>query len=392
MPLAASELVAPDVYWVGAIDWSVRVFHGYHTDEGTSYNAYLLMDEEVTLIDTVKVQFGLELLERIKQITFLDSVKYVIMNHAENDHSGALPFLMTQLKNATIVTNKICMDHLILLYPSLKNYPFKIVNNSTQLQLKTHTIHFLQVPMLHWPDSMFSYCAETNILFSNDGFGQHIACSERFMDQIAQKDHIIHLMREYSANILGPFQVPLATALDNAKGLKIDMILTAHGISWRGDYLGMALNEYIQFSQNKQMQKKLTVVFQSMNGAVKKAAQIIMQGSQHPVQFCDLAITDLTKCALSAYESEFLAIGSPTYYGQTTPLVESAIHYLRGLSLIKGRKVMLFGSFCWSDKAVLSMKQMIENAGGTVVSEISFKMGVNEITQAALINDLKKFV
>ncbi|CAL5984675.1 A-type_flavoprotein [Hexamita inflata] len=299
---------------------------------------------------------------------------------------------MTQLKNATIVTNKICMDNIIHLYPSLKNYQFKIVNNNTQLKLKTHTIHFIPVPMLHWPSSMICYCPETKLLFSNDVFGQHIACSERFLDQIVFKDHIIQLMREYSANLLGPFQVPLTIALQNLKQLQIDTILTGHGISWRGDNLVTAINEYTQFSLNKQLKKKLTVLFQSMSGVVNSAAQIIMQTSSHQVQFCDLNITNLTKCALSAYNSEFLAIGSPNYYGQTTPLVESAIHYLRGLNLIKGRKVMLFGSFCWSDKAVAIMKEMIENAGGTVVSEISFKMGVNEITQAALINELKKFV
>ncbi|CAL5970920.1 A-type_flavoprotein [Hexamita inflata] len=218
MPLASTEIVAPDVYWVGSIDWSVRVFHGYHTDEGTSYNAYLLMDEDVTLIDTVKQQFSQELVERITQVTSLDSVKYVIMNHAENDHSGALPYLMSLLKNATIVTNKICMEHLLLLYPELNLYPFKIVSNSTPLILKSHTIQFLQVPMLHWPDSMFSYCPEINTLFSNDGFGQHIACSERFVDQIPLQDHLLNLMREYTANIPSsthskPLQITHQTSL-----------------------------------------------------------------------------------------------------------------------------------------------------------------------------------
>ncbi|CAL5988176.1 A-type_flavoprotein [Hexamita inflata] len=389
MPLASKEIVAPDVFWVGSIDWSVRVFHGYHTDEGTSYNAYLLMDEDVTLIDTVKQSFSQELIERITQVTSLDSVKYVIMNHAENDHSGALPYVMTLLKNATIVTNKICMEHLLLLYPELNLYPFKIVNNSTPLVLKSHTIQFLQVPMLHWPDSMFSYCPDINTLFSNDGFGQHIACSERFIDQVPLQDHVLRQMREYTANILGPCQVPLQTALDNAGSLQIDTILTAHGVSWRDSSIQLALNEYSLFAQNKQLKKKMSIFFHSIRGTVKRTAELIAQASPIQVSMHDLTIDDLTKCALSAYDSEYIAFGSPTIYSQVTPLVEATLQYLLGLHLFKNRKVILFGAFSWVDKAVQDMKRLISNGGGTVISEISFKMQINERVKDQITEDFK---
>ncbi|CAL5988168.1 A-type_flavoprotein [Hexamita inflata] len=318
MPLASKEIVAPDVFWVGSIDWSVRVFHGYHTDEGTSYNAYLLMDEDVTLIDTVKQSFSQELIERITQVTSLDSVKYVIMNHAENDHSGALPYVMTLLKNATIVTNKICMEHLLLLYPELNLYPFKIVNNSTPLILKSHTIQFLQVPMLHWPDSMFSYCPDINTLFSNDGFGQHIACSERFIDQVPLQDHVLRQMREYTANIIGPCQVPLQHALKSIESMQIDTILTGHGCSWREASIQLALREYSTFAQNKQLKRKMSIFFHSLSGTVRRTAELLAQQSPIQIQMHDLTIDDLTKCALSAFDSEYIAFGSPTVYGQVT--------------------------------------------------------------------------
>ncbi|CAL6073139.1 A-type_flavoprotein [Hexamita inflata] len=261
MPLAHIECVGPDVYWVGTIDWSVRVFHGYHTDEGSSYNSYLLMDDDITLIDTVHVRFATEFLERVAQVTPLSSIKYLVMNHAENDHSSALPATLAALPNVTLVTNKTCYEHLSLLYPVIKSYPHIIITSSTPLKLKTHTLVFVPVPLLHWPDSMFTYCPESKILFSNDGFGQHIACSERFTDQFKSIDHIIKLMREYNANILGPFQQQLGIALQVAGTIQIEYILTAHGLSWRGGDMGRALTEYANFASNKQITKKMTIIY-----------------------------------------------------------------------------------------------------------------------------------
>ena len=369
--------VLPGVHWVGAIDWSVRIFHGYHTDEGSSYNAYLLRstEEEYVLIDTVKAAFAEELFERVCQICAPEKLAYIIMNHAENDHSGALPLVIDRFPNAVIVTNEICRQNLCRIHQTLSRCKFKIVSDKTELKLQNMSFCFVPVPLLHWPDSMMTYCPDLKTLFSNDGFGQHIACPERYVDQFGdEQSRIIELLREYNANILGPFQDQAKIAVKKLAGVEVQTILPAHGVGGRGPDVGVAVREYANFAQREQTGNELTIIFQSTSGATRRIADALAQTVDLKIHYADLDFTDLTKCALYAYTSRFLAFGSPTIRGAMTPRVEAAIHYLRGLNLIQGRQVLLFGAYGWAEKSVRTMAQLVADAGGECVGQKTVKL------------------
>ncbi|CAL6041008.1 A-type_flavoprotein [Hexamita inflata] len=386
MTVCSKDEMVPEIFWVGAIDWSVRNFHGYTTDEGSSYNAYLIMDEEPTLIDTVKAEFADQMVERIRSIIPLSKIKYIVMNHGENDHSGALPTLVRLMPQLVIITNEICHQTLLALYPPLKTAKFQITH---ELKLKTHSLIFQQIPMVHWPDSMITFCPEKRVVFSNDGFGQHIACSERWSDQLII-DHVMLLAKEYMANILGLCQVPIVQALKHVVKLQFDFVLTAHGLSWRNEHIGTIVKEYALFSENKQMKKKLTIYFCSLYGSIKAVAEQICQASKYPTQLLDLKVTNITKCALNAYDSEFLAFGCYTYNGGMNPDMESLIQYLAGLHLIRNRKVYVFGSFCYADKAVKQMIDLITKAGGIVVGKQLYKLKADPECMYDMEDDIRK--
>lgn len=369
--------VLPGVHWVGAVDWSVRIFHGYHTDEGSSYNAYLLRgaEDEYVLIDTVKAAFAEELFERVCQLCAPEKLAYIIMNHAENDHSGALPLVIDRFPNAVIVTNEVCRQNLCRIHKTLNRCKFKIVNDKSELRLENVSFCFIPVPLLHWPDSMMTYCPTLKALFSNDGFGQHIACPERFVDQFGdEQSRIVELMREYNANILGPFQDQAQIAIKKLAGVDVQTILPAHGVGWRGPDVGIVIREYALFAQRKQTEDELTIVFQSTSGATRRIADALAQTAPLKIHYADLDFTDLTKCALYTYTSRFLAFGSPTIRGAMTPRVEAAMHYLRGLNLIRGRKVLLFGAYGWAEKSVKAMAQLATAAGGECVGQKTVKL------------------
>ena len=251
--------IKKNIYWVGAIDWSLRNFHGYETARGTSYNAYLILDEKITLIDTVKIDFKDELLERISSVIEPAKIDVIVSSHVEPDHSGALRELATIAPNAEIITtNPNGLKGLSTRYGKLNYKPIKA---GDKISIGERTLHFVPTPMLHWPDSMVTYCPEEKILFSNDAFGQHLAASMRFDDE-NNLETILYEAKKYYANILMPFGKQAQTALKALGDLEIEMIATGHGVSWRS-HIPKILDCYKNWSSGD-VEERAVIVFDSM--------------------------------------------------------------------------------------------------------------------------------
>ena len=222
--------IRENIYWVGAIDWNMRSFHGYDTGRGTTYNAYLIIDDHVTLIDTVKAPFAEEMLSRISSVIDPAKIEYIVSSHVEPDHSGALPIMIEHAPKATIFTTE--PNGLKGLTGHYRELPYKGVKAGDSINTGHRTLSFVPVPMLHWPDSMVTYCPEEKILFSNDAFGEHLATSERFDDE-NDLPTVLFEAKKYYANILMLYGNQAQKALAALGGLDINLIATGHGVIWR---------------------------------------------------------------------------------------------------------------------------------------------------------------
>lgn len=373
----------PGIYWAGVVDWAVRIFHGYHTDEGSSYNSYFIDDECKTLIDSVKYPFADEWVARVSTMARLEDIKYIVVNHAEGDHTSALESKWRLFPNATFVTNKKCQEHLQLLYPDMVHAKWHIIDGKSELKIGVRTLTFVLTPLLHWPDSMFTYSAHDRTLFSMDGFGQHYASNRRWADE-CDVGHVMTLFNEYTANILGLFAAQMKLALAAASKLDIQNILTAHGVNWRGEALGRALEAYSRFSQNKHCENKVLVFFDSMYGATDRLAHAILEGVRNKggtdCVLIDMKSSDITKVALHAFDASAVAIGSPTLNNGMMPSISAALTYIKGLALLKGKPVLAFGSYGWAERAVKDIAKVAEECKAVCVKEggMSIKFQTNE--------------
>lgn len=244
------EKIIDGVYWVGAIDWNVRNFHGYCTPKGTTYNAYLIVGDKNILVDTVKKPFLNELLERIRSIIDPQDIDLIVSNHTEMDHSGCLPELQA-ITGATVLASKKGVEGLKMHFPDLKT---EEVKDGQEIKCGAKTLKFIDTPMLHWPDSMFTYIPEDGLLFSMDAFGQHYAVSQRFNDEVDQAV-LYQEAAKYYANIITPFSARVLKTLEKAKELDIKILATSHGVIWRTD-LDKITALYAQWASNNTPQKQ----------------------------------------------------------------------------------------------------------------------------------------
>ena len=301
--MQASE-IKKGIHWVGAIDWSMRSFHGYETGRGSSYNAYLILDEKITLIDTVKEPFRDELISRISSVIDPAKIDIIVSNHVEPDHSGSIPEMMKLCPKAEIYTSDPNgFKGLTAHYGKL---PYHGVKAGDTLSLGRRTLKFVPTPMLHWPDSMVTYCPEEKILFSNDAFGQHLAASKLFDDEV-DFAVLMEEAKKYYANILMLYGRQAQTALKALAGLDIEMIATGHGRLWRS-HIPAILEAYQKWSTGE-LENKAVVVFDSMWHSTEKMARAIAEAFAEkglPTQFYDITKTHmsdivvdiLTSCSL----------------------------------------------------------------------------------------------
>ena len=354
------------IYWVGAVDWSMRSFHGYSTRRGSSYNAYLILDEKITLIDTVKAPFVTELLERVSSVVDPKKIDYIISNHVEPDHSGSLPIMAKCCPNAKIVTS--APNGLKGLTGRYGELPYQAVKTGETLSLGSRSLSFVATPMLHWPDSMVTYCPEEKILFSNDAFGQHLASNLRFDDE--NDLHIImEEAKKYYANILMLYGKQAQTALSALGGLPIETILTGHGISWRA-HIPEILDAYKKWSAGE-LEKKAVVVFDSMWGSTERLARAITDAFTAkgiPVAYFDLRADHISDVIPEVLTAKYLAVGSPTINNQMMPPVAAFLCYLKGF-VPKGRQAFAFGSFGWGGQSVGLVEDELKAAGCEICLE-----------------------
>ncbi len=358
--------IKENIYWVGAVDWDIRNFHGYLTQRGATYNAYLVIDEKITLIDTVKAGFEKEILERVKSVVPLDKVDYLIVNHIEKDHSGAFPKVREALKNATVVCDAKALDGLKAHYHT--DYEAQIVKTGDTLNTGKYNFTFVQTPMVHWPDSMVTYLPEEKTLFPNDAFGQHFASSQRF-DKDVPLDLLMYEASKYYANIVLPFGKQVQKALATLGGLDIDTICPSHGFILQ-KHIPEFLEAYGRWSSNT-VKEKAIVVFDSMWHATEKMAKAIYTAFENKgieVKYLNLKDNHHSDVMAELLEAKYIAIGSPTLNNNIMPSVAGMICYMQGLAP-KDRIGLPFGSYGWSGQSVGIIKDAMEAMKWQVIDD-----------------------
>ncbi len=355
--------LANDLYWVGVVDWNIRDFHGYVTKRGSSYNAYLVRDQKTALVDTVKGNFSDELIMHIRELAELEKIDYIIVNHVEMDHSSALPVIAKLAKNATIIASERGKDALIEHYGAdFSNV--KTVKTGDELKLGKRTLKFIEAPMLHWPDSMFTYIVEDKILMPNDAFGQHLASSGRFDDEV--DEHV--LMEEaatYYANILMLLGPLISRKIQEIVqlGLECSMIAPSHGVIWRKDS-SKIIQAYLDWSAGK-TKNKVVIVYDTMWGSTDKMARAIATGAISEgveLKVLKLRASNKTEAVTEILEAKAVLVGSPTLNNGMFPTLGSFMTYVSGLKP-KGKLWGFFGSFGWGGGAVRGLIEIAKKSG-----------------------------
>ncbi|MEM2995672.1 MAG: flavodoxin domain-containing protein [Candidatus Bathyarchaeia archaeon] len=350
--------LANDVFWVGAVDWNIRDFHGYTTKRGTTYNAYLIRDEQNVLVDTVKYTFADELSKNVSEIVNSESLDYIVINHVEMDHSSALPHIIEHAKNAKILSSQKGKEGLVKYYG--ENLPVETVKTGDKLRIGKRTLMFIEAPMLHWPDSMFTYVMEDGILMPNDAFGQHLATSQRFDDQI-EESVLMEEASKYYANILMPFAPLITRKIQEITqmGIPLRIIAPSHGVIWRSNPAKI-VDAYIKWSEGA-TKNKVVIVYDTMWNSTTAMAFAISDGIASQgveVKFFKLRESDITEIVNEILEAKAAIVGSSTLNNSMFPSVSAFLTYITGLKP-KGKLWAFFGSYGWGGGAV---KQMVETA------------------------------
>lgn len=352
--------ISPKVWWVGGIDWNERLFHGYTTERGITYNAYLIMDEKVTLIDTCKATFSDELVQRILQVVDPAKIDVVITNHVEMDHSGSLPVIHRIAPNATIYASAGAGVNEVRAHFGIEATPVK---SGDTLCIGERTLTFVTTPMVHWPDNMVTYSDVDQILFSNDAFGQHFATTKRFDDE-NDLCEIFKQAKKYYANIVWPYGMQAHKALEAVKGLDLKMIAPSHGCIWRS-HIDEILEKYEAWT-TYQTEEKAVVVFDSMWHSTESMAReicdaFIAEGVS--AQLVDVKTTHISDIMLYMCDAKYVAVGSPTLNSNMLPTIASFLTYMRGLSPKNEQRIGLaFGSYGWAPLGPKQVYAELENA------------------------------
>ena len=378
-----SATLRPGIEQVGYVDYNVRDFHSYDTRLGATYNAYLVRDEKVALIDTVKAPYASQLIRNVSSLTPLDKVDYLVCHHAELDHAGALPAMVAACPNATVVCNAKCKEALAGFF-DVSNWKFQIVSSGEALSLGKRSLTFVNVPMVHWPESTISYMPEEKILFSNDAFGQHIATSERFDDQY-DLPKLLEEAKSYYANIVAPYGKQTLKALEAASSLELELIAPAHGLMWRS-HIDAILNAYPKWASGAYAPKVLVIydtMWQSTEimaeeiyaGAVEYGQKLAQENPGAPVldvQLMHARKTTLTRIAAEALDAAAVAFGSATLNAWLMPAMASVLAYFQGLKF-REKTALAFGSFGWGVGGPEAIQKSFEALKYPAITEAPIK-------------------
>jgi flavorubredoxin len=334
------------IHWIGFVDWNVRDFHGYRTQSGSTYNSYIICDEKTAVIDAVKAPYAGTLLDNIQSHTTLDKVDYLVVNHAEPDHSGGVPAVMEACTNATLVCDAKCRKALERHYDTT-GWDFHIVKSGESVSLGKRTLQFVETPMVHWPESMFTYVPEEKLLFSMDAFGQHYASTGRF-DDLEPLEVVLHEAKTYFANIVMLYARPIRNTMAAAAGLDIEIIAPSHGVIWR-THVDKILQAYHDWTHHKPSRKVL-VVYDTMWKSTELMAEAIVDGVQESgvdARMYNVNASHITELATEILDAAGAAVGSPTLNMTLMPQMACLLTYWKGLR--PAEKVgFAFGSYGWS--------------------------------------------
>lgn len=379
------------VYWVGVVDWNLRDFHGYTTPRGGTYNAYLIIDEKIALIDTVKNAFADEMLDRIKEIVDPRKIDFVISNHVEMDHSGSLPDIMKFVPDATVICTEKGKEGLSKYYGA--NWKFRTVKTGDELKLGKRTLLFMAAPMLHWPDSMATYIKEDRLLFSNDLFGQHFASSFRFDEDASNppgygSDIVMEEAAKYYANIFMPFGTLILKKIEEMQklGITAKSIAPCHGIIWKNP--DKIVNAYLNWAKGISKNKVLIIYDTMWNSTEIMAREILRGASDSGVEtsIYHLRRNEWSEILKEVLESKAILIGSPTLNNALFPTVGGFLTYLMGLRPMK-KIWATFGSYGWAGGAVQAVNEKLRSAGNEPIEslEIRFRPDATELTKCYVL-------
>ncbi len=350
-----AEKISDNVWWVGAVDWSVRNFHGYLTERGTTYNAFLIIDEKITLIDTVKQGFFAEMMERISTVIDPEKIDYIISNHAEPDHSGALPEAIAAIKPEKVFASMMGAKTL------KAYYGIDVEIAKEPISLGQGNLSFVETKMLHWPDSMISFYDRDGVLFSQDAFGQHLAGSKLWADEYDQSI-LEYEMIKYYANIINAQSAKVLALLDSLPSLELPVKLIApdHGPLFRKDF-DKVFSAYRRYAEQKP-QKRAAVVFCTMWHATEKLARAFADGVRYAgveVEMIDLAASERSAVMTAVARSGLIAFGAPTMNNQVFPAMADVLTYVKGLKPVN-KIGFAFGSCGWSGEGAKQITAELE--------------------------------
>ncbi len=361
-----------NVSWVGKIDWELREFHGsdFSVHKGSSQNAYLIREEKNVLIDTVWSEHDKEFVKNLKQEIDLKDIDFIVANHGEVDHSGALPELLAEIPNVPIYCTANAVKSLTGQYHQ-PDWNFQVVKTGDSVEIGNgKKLIFVEMKMLHWPDSMATYLTEDNILFSNDAFGQHFACEELFNDK-ADQCSLWNEAIKYYANILTPFSAFAKRKIEEivALNLPIDIIAPSHGVIWRDNPLQI-VEKYAEWAGNYQ-ENQITILFDSMWKGTESlahalAARIQAQSDEVRVKVYNVAKTDKNDVMTEVFKSKAIAVGSPTVGNDILSSVGGVLHFLKELKF-KNKSAAVFGCYGWSGEGNKILRGILQDAGFAVV-------------------------
>jgi flavorubredoxin len=358
-----------NVFWVGAVDWNIRHFHGfsYSTHRGTTYNSYLIIDKKIALVDTVQSKFAGEMIERIKSVVDPTKIDYIVANHVEPDHSGSISKILNLAPKAKLIGTAQCKIGLQKHY--FGDWDFQVVNTGDEISLGERSLSFVKAPMLHWPDSMFTYVEQDALLLPNDAFGQHLASSKRFDDEV-DENILMDEAAKYYANILWPLSQLVIRKIEEVQklGLKIGMIAPSHGIVWRKNPMKI-VEAYLKWAKGE-ARKRILVVYDTMWGSTEKMAKAIIDGIASEgvdTLLFRLPFSDEGDIIKELLDAKGILIGSSTINNGILPTLAPFLEEMVGLKP-RNKVAAAFGSFGWGGGAVKIIEDKLKRAGMEIIT------------------------
>ncbi|MCE5183659.1 MAG: Anaerobic nitric oxide reductase flavorubredoxin [Synergistaceae bacterium] len=380
------KLVKNNVSWVGKVDWELLKFHGndYSTHKGSTYNSYLIEEEKTVLIDTVWMPFASEFVENLQKEIDLNKINYIIINHGEVDHSGALPALMKLIPDKPIYCTANAVKSLKGQYH--QDWDFHVVKTGDKLDIGDgKELIFVEMSMLHWPDSMATYLTKDNVLFSNDAFGQHYATEKLFNDLVDQCE-LFNECIKYYANIITPFSAILRKKLAEvlSLNLQIDIIATSHGVIWRDNPVQI-VEKYLKWAEDYQ-ENQISVIYDTMWNGTRELAERIAEGigladKDVTVKLFNLAKNDDNDVITEVFKSKTVVVGSPTVGNSVLHSVAGFMHLMKGLKF-KNKKAAAFGCYGWSGEGTKVISESMKNAGFELIDEEGLRNAWNPTEKA----------